>query len=949
VSLNRTTFALLVAGLLAGGAGEGRADPVRASGSVRGDAGRLTLSWPAPVEFEARSVGGRHILRFARPVEADFAAALAPLRRFLEPPVIGEQGRSLSFPLKPGIVALTFADNTRVVVDLFAGFPPPVVAAQEQPAPAAAGSAGIMKPPVPAPNRVARKEATAGELKQEPAAAALPSLRFDWTEPVAAAAFIRASALWLIFDKPSQQDTARLRSVAGDAARGIEQRPHPRATILRLELAGDGGASLGRDGLAWILSLGSRGPGPAGGALEPTARQDPDGAALRLPVAEPGAPLALSDPAIGDTVVVVPVLAPGHGLARTRDYPEFLLLQSLQGIVVRPLVDDLAVRSVREAVELARPGGLALTPADAATLARAQLRSAPKGEGLLQVEPMAGQTIGAYLPARQALEAALADAPSAGEREPLWLRHARLSLGRGLAAEALGALELAREGGPAVADEPGFRALRGVAMLLLGRLADADVDLGHATLAAHPEAAAWRTALRVARGRTGESGAALNEQVEFAASYPPVLRRALLPALAEAAIDAGQPALAERCVALLRAEATTAAETAEVAFLEGRSLAANGNVAAALAMWREVGAGADSERKSEVRAEYAAVDLAVSEKRMQPTAAIDALEALSFAWRGDHLELSVLRRLGELQLGQGNLAGALRTFKRAAASFPTEMQTDDIPAKMTQAFAALFTGEASARLPALQAVALYDEFRELTPSDARGDRVIEAVVERMVELDLLGRAAALLESQVRFRLTGALRAAAAARLASLYLLDDKPEAALKAVETSAEPNLPGDLAGDRQVIAARALVRLGRAEEALQRLEAVDTPEAAAVRADAQWRLGDWRGAARSLGSVLAADGAGQAARSDRVLHLAVALALAGDEPALRRLADAEAVAMAQSRWKDVFPLIAAHGVPYQDLQALAEDAGPVDRFRAYLAGADGTKPQSSGSTAEPM
>jgi hypothetical protein len=266
------------------------------------------------------------------------------------------------------------------------------------------------------------------------------------------------------------------------------------------------------------------------------------------------------------------------------------------------------------------------------------------------------------------------------------------------------------------------------------------------------------------------------------------------------------------------------------------------------------------------------------------------------------------------------------------------MQTDDIPAKMTQAFAALFTGEAAARLPALQAVALYDEFRELTPADARGDRVIEAVVERMVELDLLGRATALLESQVRFRLTGAPRSAAAARLASLYLLDDKPEAALKAVEASAEANLPGELARDRQVIAARPLVRLGRAKEALQRLETLDDPEAAAVRADAQWRLGDWRGAARSLAYVLAADGAakdgaGSEARCDRVLHLAVALALAGDETGLRRLADAEGAAMAQSRWKDVFPLIATHGVPGQDLQALAEDAGPVDRFRAYLAG----------------
>lgn len=954
MSLSRSTLSLLLAGALAAATGEVRADAVRASGSVRGDAGRLTLSWPAPVEFEARSVGGRHILRFARPVEADFAAALAPLHRFLEPPAISEQGRSLSFPLKPGIVALTFADKTRVVIDLFAGFPPPVAAAQEHSAPAVArGPQGIIKPPVAAPNRVARKNApVVSAAKQDAAGAAVPSLRFDWAEPVAAAAFIRAGALWLIFDKPSQQDIARLKTAAGPSVRGIEQRPHPRVTVLRLDLAGDGGAGLGRDGLAWILDLGARATEPVG-SLEPMPRQDQDGAALVLPVAEPGAPVALSDPAVGDTLVVVPVLAPGHGLARGRDYPEFRLLSSLQGIVVHPLVDDLAVRPVREAVEVARPGGVALTPADAATLARAQLRSLPSGDRLLQVEPLAGQTMAAHLPTRQALEAALAAAPSAGEREPLWLRHARLSLGQGLAAEALGALERAREAHPALEGEPAFRALRGAATLLLGRLADADADLDHAALAGHPEASAWRTMLRVAQGRAG-SPDTLDEQVAIAAGYPPVLRRALLPALAEAAIDAGKPALAERCVALLAAEATSPAEAAAVAFLEGRRLAANGDLPAALAKWREVEAGVDPERRSQVRAEYAAVDLGLAEKRIPAAKAIDALDALSFAWRGDGLELAVLRRLGELQLAEGDLAAALRTFKRAAASFPTEMQNDDIPAKMTQAFAALFTGEASARLSPLEAIALYDEFRELTPADARGDRVIEAVVERMVELDLLGRATSLLESQVRFRLTGAVRAAAGARLASLYLLDGKPEGALKAVEATAEAGLPGILGRDRQLIAARALVRLGRAKEALQRLETIDTPEAAAVRADAHWRLGDWSAAASALARVLAAqgganDGAGPEQRYDRILHLGVALALAGDEAGLSRLAAAEGPAMAQSRWKDVFPLIAANTVPAADLQALADDAGPVDRFRAYLAGANATSVQSSGSTAEPM
>ncbi|MGZ8996005.1 MAG: tetratricopeptide repeat protein, partial [Rhodospirillales bacterium] len=485
-----------------------------------------------------------------------------------------------------------------------------------------------------------------------------------------------------------------------------------------------------------------------------------------------------------DTLVVVPVAPINHGLAREHVYPYVRLLASLHGLVVRPLVDDLEVRPGREGVELARPGGLALTPADAAARARAELRIAPAGDRLLQVEAWAAQPMVGYTPARQALEAALAAAESAPDRELLWLRLARLNLAYGLAAEAQGALERAREGRPAVADQADFRVLHGAAMLLLGRLAEAEADLSHASLSDHPEAGAWRTALRAAQGKA-EGHERLAEQAAVAAGYPRVLRRALLPALAEAAIAGGEPALAERLLALLAAEAEGAAEKAMVAFLEGRRLAANGDVPGALAKWREVEASPDPERQSQVRAEHATIDVALAEKRIQPAEAIDALDALSFAWRGDGLELAILRRLGELQLGEGDFASALRTFKRAATSFPAAMQTDDISAKMTQAFAALFLGDAAEKLTPLQAIALYDEFRELTPADASGDRVIEAVVERMVELDLLGRATSLLEGQVRFRLTGALRAAAGARLASLYLLDDKADAALKAVEATA--------------------------------------------------------------------------------------------------------------------------------------------------------------------
>lgn len=968
-----------------------QAEPVRVTASTRGDTGRLTLTWPKPVTFEAHSADGRFALHFDRPIEADLAQAAVKLRRFVDRPGHGGDGRILSFPLRDGVVALTLADGKRVVVDLFA--PAGEAEATDPPAerstePADAPAALAMLRPVPAPNRGARSAPTPlapavdpiakkpeGGLANAPAEAAgtgiekpidnlnaadgatVATLRFDWTEPVAAAIFRRAGALWIVFDRPSYQDLAALQEAAGPALHALEQRPHERATVLRAELDQAVKPSVSRDALAWIVTLAPDQPPPSP-AVAPLLREDADDRhSLALPVAEPGAPLPLTDPVLGDTLVVVPTVPLGAGVRRAHTYPQFQVLPSSQGFVVRPLVDDLHVRAGREGVEVSAAGGLAVTEVDDAVAARARVRSLAVQEPLIGLGDGASMPLAAFTPRRQGLEAAIAASEHAENRESLRLRLARHYLAHGFAAEALAVVQTAERDRPAIAGEPPFLALRAAALVLLGRDAEAWRDLSRPGLADPVEAAAWRTALLVGQGRASADEPTLAAQVAVVAVYPPVLRRVLMPRLAEAAVDAGDPTLASKLVSLVAAEAATAGDKAQAAFLEGRRLAANGDTAGALERWRAVEANPDSDRRSRIRATDARVELALAETKMAAGDAIEALDALAFAWRGDGLEFSVLRRLGDLYLERKDYTAALRTLRRAATNFPDAAREADIPAKMTRAFVALFAGDHDTALRPLEAIALYDEFRELTPAGARGDAVIAAVAERMIGLDLLGRAAALLDSQIRFRLAGAERAATGARLAAVRLLDDKPAAALKALHLSADDALPDPLKRERQMMEARALARLGRTKEALARLDGAATAEAAAIRADIYWDMKDWRRAAGSIARVLktpAADhrpgsrpdadtvrGDEAAVRTphsaadldaERTLHLAVALALAGEEAELVRLGASRGGAMAQSRWRDVFPLITGKTITGADLQSLARELAPVDRFRAYLA-----------------
>ncbi len=62
---------------------------------------------------------------------------------------------------------------------------------------------------------------------------------------------------------------------------------------------------------------------------------------------------------------VVTALAPAKGLPAQRDFVQFTLLQSAQGLAVDPKVDDLAVAFNGDIVTLSRPPGLTLSSINA--------------------------------------------------------------------------------------------------------------------------------------------------------------------------------------------------------------------------------------------------------------------------------------------------------------------------------------------------------------------------------------------------------------------------------------------------------------------------------------------------------------------------------------------------------------------------------------------------------
>jgi hypothetical protein len=369
------------------------------------------------------------------------------------------------------------------------------------------------------------------------------------------------------------------------------------------------------------------------------------------------------------------------------------------------------------------------------------------------------------------------------------------------------------------------------------------------------------------------------------ADYPQPIREQIYVMAGTALNAAGNPIAAQRFADALRQGQPDRDAKDRLDYLEGHIKLTAGERDAALALWANL---ADSPL-DEIRAlsQYDLVEERLKGGDLKPAEAIAPLEALRFVNRGGDFEFNLLRTLGTLYLGDNQPRKGLVSLRDAAANFPDRPEAKEIGEQMSKKFRELYLENGADRLSPLTAVALYDEFRELTPAGADGDRMISLLADRLVKVDLLGRAAELLDSLVKKRLTGLDKAQAGTRLASIRMLDQKPELALQALEDSEiDDALPPELAAKRKRLEARATFDSGNTLEGLRMLAGDDSLDAKWLRADMQWRTREWPAAASALGELI---GGEEQAMADERAALKAAMDPAKNPAASVGSAEAEA------------------------------------------------------------
>lgn len=645
----------------------------------------------------------------------------------------------------------------------------------------------------------------------------------------------------------------------------------------------------------------------------------------------------LTDPATGDRLMVALASGSPQGFITARRYVQFAALASAQGIAVQALADDVTMALGEHDVVISARDGLILSAGTVSDYA-------PTREGIaddlrpaaMDFKAWAGEEDFLKERSRLLVEAgATGDDKDATEEARLAL--ARFYLAHDLGAEAMGQLQLIVRADETVVSDPAFRALRAAALLLLDRPDAATEDLRSSSLDDDPNAQLLRGLAAAGRRDWSAARDSIVRGESAIGDYREDWQARFRIAGARGAVETNAADTAERMLKAMPKAGVPRRLLLEADLVRGRLAEILKQDPEAKRLYSAVRNG--NYRPLAIRAALAEIMLRERTHDLSADTAIEEMEALRWQWRGDDVELDLLHKLGTLHVLKSDYKNGLLTMRSAVLGFPNTEEARAISAEMGVLFEDLFLRGKADTLPAVQALGLYYDFRELTPIGVQGDEMVRRLADRLIAVDLLDQAAELLQHQVDKRLDGVAKAQIAAKLAAVYLMAREPEKALRAIRASAQTRLPEDLAAQRRLLSGRALSDLKQYEAALESFEQDETPEAVRLRADILWASSDWAKAAAGIELLIAgretsAKALDAVERTD-ILRAAIAYTMAEDNKGLASLRERFLALMADVPEAAAFAVVTRavdpSGVAFRDLAKAVAGVDTLDIFLQSL------------------
>lgn len=755
-------------------------------------------------------------------------------------------------------------------------------------------------------------------------------IKFNWRKDVAAAVFRRDGNYWVLFDARARLSLGSLTVVGEGMVEEVEQTDASEKSMIRMKVPVHLLATATKKGTSWTVRLApARMTGPLATPIEVRGDIDSNKQPAVL-VAAKGIerPHVFIDRMIGDVVHVYPVRKPGLGNRIVRNLVDVDIPASAAGLVLVPRRDDVAMIRNAEGIYIAAPGGLNVSRSLKIT---GNVVETDSGHVFGAIADWAGDRSkkldkNKHIRLRRILTAPKKD------RNKARLDLARFYIANGMGADALGVLKIVEKQNPKEALEAPFIALRAAGHFLLGHYALAAPGFTHKHLVNDPSVAPWLAAIAAAKGDWVKSYKRIRDTRGIVASFPKWLKTRFQLIGAESALAVKDTDGAKLWLDSLRGSRLERRDADYLKFLSAHALRLEGKPSAAKSIWREVASSPD--RRVRAKAGFALVNADLETKHIDPKAAIDRLEKLSFAWRGDAFEFDLKRRLGDIHAERGDYRASLLRLRQAASHFKDVEGAGAIAEDMRKRFRELFLDGGADKLPPVTALALYEEFRELTPAGKDGDEMIRKLADRLAKVDLLSEAGRLLEHQVKFRLTGEPRSRVGARLALIRMLNREPKKAVEALKLSAVEELPQSLEFQRRYLKVQAYGIMNESEKGLQLLEGDVSHEAEMLRLALYWRTANWVEVASAVRRIIPQQTVDSLNPkfADLVLRWAIALTMENDTDGLISLRDRFEKAMSATKYAEAFKAIVGVDVGIvPDFKSLVKKTGNLSDFQTFL------------------
>lgn len=965
--------------------------PVAHGSIIRSDA-RIAFEWPEPVKFDVKADGTTLTIAFAKKANPSLGELLGNLYPYVKSAQLRSDGKTLSLSLDKPYKIRTFQTDNVIGVDLLdvdlrkrpgyqaqaaaaAGLEPAAGEKPEEAKPAAAEPAPEAKPAAETPPAEEKSkqeaepaEAAADKPKEAEAPAkydgpndslAAPErsqeqgsdgnalkvsvsssedsavIRLPFRERMDIAAFIRNNTLWVVLGKTVPLNLSDFKGDHKSVIGKPEIYPG-KTTILRIPV-GDGmsaSASKEENSLEWAILV-AQAKKPLASPLKIDVNTEPPAPPhVFVNTLQTGEAVTIKDPQIGDELIVVPLFTPGEGMPFAREFVDFTLMESAQGLITVKKTDDLSITALRNGLRITVPQGAALTPG----LPEVEKNASAQA---LQIVP----TLFAYekwkLPDNIPERAYVRDmmtkivlSENVQEANDQRVRLAQVYLASGMAAEAQAMLEAVRRTDAQFYRSSKLAAMAGAAHFLMARYMDASRAFAASELNNNREMDYWRNMLADLTGRVGKYNyLELNE--DYISHYPPVLRQKLAVVAADRGIDAKEYNTAIRIFETLKKDySSKTVEESKADKLEVDKTMLKDDTMSPIVPYvnylmakiaADTGQSEDSIKSMadlagdyrhpfvRSRAEFARIIWEMNRDIINKGQVVERLERLRLAWHGDTLELKVLDFLGDIYLDNKDYLNAMRIWDNAVFAYAGTSRAIELQRKLEETFVLIFKEGIVSQLPPLEALALYYQYKNYAPPGSIGREVIANLADRLVGVDLLEQGASLLEHQMRHDAEKSQRSQLGAKVASIHLLNHEPRKALRALQDSVYGENPLALHQLRNRLAAQALVELGESERAWQILAHDETPDAERIRLNILWQRRDWARVIPTVENLLRLRKDITAPitveESEQVIKLALAYIFENNKEQLQYLRDYFTPLMANNPNKPLFDFITASDV----------------------------------------